>query len=144
MAGQEGGRPGSAPGSQQEDGSIDVEMQAGPGASRADLLSHRHPASADAAAGGAAAGEAGGSDQPAAAAPPPRQDSKGLNTSEADSEEAAEVKPASYLEIAWHFGLLGWTAFGGPAAHVNMFLRVRCAAHAVLGGLPSLACCSRI
>lgn len=43
---------------------------------------------------------------------------------EADAEEELVV-PASYGEIAKHFAYLGWTAFGGPAAHVNMFLKVK-------------------
>lgn len=117
-----------------EEGSVDIEMQAGgPGASRADLLSHRHPASSaagggDGGGGGAANGSAvaqDGSVGSGSGTPPAtRTDSKGLQSSEADSEEAAEIKPASYWEITKHFGLLGWTAFGGPAAHVSMFLQV--------------------
>ena len=29
------------------------------------------------------------------------------------------VLPATYREIAKYFGILGWTAFGGPAAHIG-------------------------
>lgn len=34
---------------------------------------------------------------------------------------ASGLKPATYGEIAKHFGALGWTAFGGPNAHVGMY-----------------------
>jgi len=42
-------------------------------------------------------------------------------------EEYADV---SYVDIAKQFFILGWTAFGGPAAHVGLFEKVMC-------------CCSR-
>ena len=35
-----------------------------------------------------------------------------------------QVKSASYWEITKYFGVLGWTAFGGPAAHVAMFQKL--------------------
>ena len=38
---------------------------------------------------------------------------------------STELQPATYWEIFKHFGILGWTAFGGPAAHVAMFQQVR-------------------
>ena len=38
---------------------------------------------------------------------------------------STELQPASYWEIFKYFGILGWTAFGGPAAHVAMFQKVR-------------------
>lgn len=45
--------------------------------------------------------------------------------SEAEASEAEFlVQPATYREIAKHFGILGWTSFGGPAAHIAMFQKV--------------------
>ena len=38
-----------------------------------------------------------------------------------DEERAAVVAPSPRREIASSFALLGWTAFGGPAAHVALF-----------------------
>lgn len=104
--------------------SVDLESQAAAtvgGASSADLLTHRHPSSA---ANGTAAAAAASGDRP-----PADDGSKSIagNSQGEDTpdEEAVTIKPASYLEIAKHFGILGWTAFGGPAAHITMFLRVR-------------------
>lgn len=48
-------------------------------------------------------------------------DSPGKDTTEQQEEVYAEV---SYLDIFKQFSLLGWTAFGGPAAHIGMFQRV--------------------
>ena len=49
--------------------------------------------------------------------------------SAAEVETPFVVQPATYLEIVKYFGILGWTAFGGPAAHVAMFQKVgECAA----------------
>ena len=56
----------------------------------------------------------------------------------AAGEEEPLVRPASYKEIAKYFGILGWTAFGGPAAHVAMFQKASQAA-AAAGGPPWLA-----
>lgn len=42
----------------------------------------------------------------------------------ADMVSGERVKKAagvSYADIAKHFGVLGWTAFGGPSAHLGMF-----------------------
>jgi hypothetical protein len=118
--------PGSRPSNTEEllpeSSSVDLEMQQA-GGSRADLLSHRHPHHA---AANGANGTAGGD----AAADKPQQEradsSKELQPSEAGepSEPEVVIKPASYWDIAKHFGLLGWTAFGGPAAHISMFLAV--------------------
>lgn len=49
---------------------------------------------------------------------------KAGGASEAASEDAVVINSASYWEIAKYFGILGWTAFGGPAAHVAMFQKV--------------------
>lgn len=40
---------------------------------------------------------------------------------EGEEEHYAEV---TYLDIVKQFSLLGWTAFGGPAAHIGLFQRV--------------------
>ncbi len=42
-----------------------------------------------------------------------------------EEEEAVSVVSCTYRELAWHWFVLGWTAFGGPAAHVAMFQKVR-------------------
>lgn len=45
-----------------------------------------------------------------------------------DKETAVEPQgyvSASYGDIARQFVLLGWTAFGGPAAHIGLFQKVR-------------------
>jgi hypothetical protein len=51
----------------------------------------------------------------------------------AAGEEEPLVRPATYREIAKYFGILGWTAFGGPAAHVAMFQKASQAAAAAGG-----------
>ncbi|EFN55707.1 hypothetical protein CHLNCDRAFT_35448 [Chlorella variabilis] len=84
---------------------------AGGDRTRHDGLVHRHPTTSSQVAlatdsNGVANG--GSEDKPA---------------SEAASEESA-VQPATYGEIAKHFGILGWTAFGGPAAHIAMFQKL--------------------
>lgn len=96
--------------------SVELESKAG-GASRADLLTHRHgaPTSTEDAENGSAP------DSP----DPAKADSKSIPASEASGDEW-EIKPATYWEVAKHFGILGCTAFGGPAAHVSMFLKVGC------------------
>jgi len=46
------------------------------------------------------------------------------------------VERVSYLEIAKQFSLLGWTAFGGPAAHIGIMQKVWTDLF-----LPSSCCC---
>ncbi len=41
------------------------------------------------------------------------------------SVESQGYVSASYGDIAKEFVLLGWTAFGGPAAHIGLFQKVR-------------------
>lgn len=36
------------------------------------------------------------------------------------------IAPASYAQLAKHFALFGWTAFGGPSAHVAQFMITFC------------------
>lgn len=36
------------------------------------------------------------------------------------------IAPASYLQLAKHFAIFGWTAFGGPSAHVAQFMITFC------------------
>ena len=42
----------------------------------------------------------------------------------APEADAAAVVPATYAAIGRHFAVLGWTAFGGPSAHVAQFMIV--------------------
>lgn len=46
-----------------------------------------------------------------------------MASAEIDVEEAKTPAPAKvgFADIAKHFVLMGWTAFGGPAAHVGLF-----------------------
>lgn len=57
------------------------------------------------------------------------QKSKASSEDTAAAEGATEehtevVVSATYKEIVYHFFILGWTAFGGPAAHIGMFQKV--------------------
>ncbi|GAB4823068.1 hypothetical protein N2152v2_010114 [Parachlorella kessleri] len=106
-----------------EGSSIDLEMQQ---TSHSDLLRHRHQPNngtsspeASAAAAGASGGSAGDQDGK------PAESSKELQPSEGSGEmEPVVLQQASYWDIAKYFGMLGWTAFGGPAAHITMFLQL--------------------
>jgi hypothetical protein len=42
----------------------------------------------------------------------------------ADQQQVEQYADVSYADIAKQFSILGWTAFGGPAAHIGMFQRV--------------------
>lgn len=53
-----------------------------------------------------------------------------------DEPEADRIVQVGYRDIAKEFSLLGWTAFGGPAAHIGLFQRVGVQA----GGATCLAC----
>ena len=44
-------------------------------------------------------------------------------TDDPEKQEPPLVK-ASYKDIFWSFVLMGWTAFGGPAAHIGIFEKV--------------------
>jgi hypothetical protein len=45
-------------------------------------------------------------------------------TGAADQQQVEEYTDVTYGDIAKQFSILGWTAFGGPAAHIGMFQRV--------------------
>ena len=73
-------------------------------------------------------------------------ESSGSSLQELEAKEAAagakapeaaagDYNAASYKDIAKEFSLMGWTAFGGPAAHVGMFEKVGGQAHAMRGGI---------
>ena len=89
---------------------------------------HQRPAGATAAAADAATDAAEQGIAPAAAALANGNGSasgkKLGGGSEAASEEEAPVVAATYGQIAKHFAVLGWTAFGGPAAHIAMFQKL--------------------
>jgi hypothetical protein len=64
---------------------------------------------------------------------PPSKDSDVEAQAVVDVPKAVEEKQAepefadvSWLDIVKQFSILGWTAFGGPAAHIGLFQRVRC------------------
>lgn len=40
------------------------------------------------------------------------------------TERLASTAPATYKDIFQSFALLGWTAFGGPGAHIGLFYRI--------------------
>ena len=46
-----------------------------------------------------------------------------MNNGDGDIEEQNEEDfvHASYSEITQYFLMMGWTAFGGPQAHIGMF-----------------------
>ena len=106
-----------------EGSSVDLEMQQ---SSHSDLLRHRHQphngtSSPETETEAAAAGASSAADQDGK----PAESSKELQPSEGSGEmEPVVLQQASYWEIAKYFGMLGWTAFGGPAAHITMFLQV--------------------
>lgn len=63
---------------------------------------------------------------------PPAKDSDVEAQAVVDVPKAVEEKQAepefadvSWLDIVKQFSILGWTAFGGPAAHIGLFQRVR-------------------
>jgi hypothetical protein len=41
------------------------------------------------------------------------------------AEQEEQYADVTYGDIAKQFFILGWTAFGGPAAHIGLFQRVR-------------------
>lgn len=41
-----------------------------------------------------------------------------------DPEDASQTVAASYGDIFQQWVLLGWTAFGGPSAHIGVFRKV--------------------
>ncbi len=53
-------------------------------------------------------------------APAPNGGAKG----DEDSGEAPVLEVVTYWDITKQFSLLGWSAFGGPAAHIGLFEKV--------------------
>ena len=82
--------------------SLEVEEDAPP----KETAGKRGAPSTAAAAAAAEADEAPSSTSPAAAA----------------ANAPPVLLPATYLQLARDFALLGWTAFGGPSAHVAQFI----------------------
>lgn len=89
-------------------------------------MSDIKPSSTDTDLEAAASAKASTSDLPAAAkgngdgpsAPTP------LEPAEADDDKAPVVVDATWGELIRHWFILGWTAFGGPAAHVAIFQKL--------------------
>lgn len=74
------------------------------------------PAAMDVEAPGGSGGGGSGGGKDAAAA------DEAAAAADKEEEQYANV---TYLDITKQFSLLGWTAFGGPAAHIGLFQRVR-------------------
>lgn len=62
--------------------------------------------------------------------------SKDVAVPAADEEE--QYADVTYSDIFKQFSILGWTAFGGPAAHIGLFQRVR------TGGLGHETCMQQL
>jgi chromate transporter len=43
------------------------------------------------------------------------------NDDDIDNEEVDVIVEATWRELVYHWFVLGWTAFGGPAAHIGMY-----------------------
>jgi hypothetical protein len=92
----------------------------------------QHPADVEAAISPEPAGSKGshkdvGSDEGAA----------GNTELQQQPEQYADV---TYADIFKQFSILGWTAFGGPAAHIGLFQRV--SSSSSTGRPPALLCCA--
>eukprot|EP00882_Tetradesmus_deserticola_P024840 GHRQ01027171.1.p1 GENE.GHRQ01027171.1~~GHRQ01027171.1.p1 ORF type:complete len:153 (+),score=31.38 GHRQ01027171.1:573-1031(+) len=65
----------------------------------------------------------------------------------AEQQLAQQYADVSYADIAKQFSILGWTGFGGPAAHIGMFQRVGrsciCASAAHRPQIDNTRSCSR-
>ena len=55
--------------------------------------------------------------------PPPSQPHREEENNN-EEEESFIVLPATWRQLAKHWFILGWTAFGGPAAHIGMFQKL--------------------
>jgi hypothetical protein len=75
--------------------------------------------------GGGAAAAAAGKDADAPLPPPPGGGATGGGAGD-DPGPSDVVEHVSYAAIARQFSLLGWTAFGGPAAHIGIMQKVQC------------------
>lgn len=55
---------------------------------------------------------------------PPKLESAGREKEDDKPAEPVEFAEVGYNEIFRQFILLGWTAFGGPSAHIALFQKV--------------------
>lgn len=48
-----------------------------------------------------------------------------LLADDVEAQEGDDYQDVSFWDIYWNFTMMGWTAFGGPQAHIGMFETVR-------------------
>jgi hypothetical protein len=102
----------------------DTRLPQTPANSQHDHSSSSHPADVEAAISSVSQEDARqqpGSSKDTALVPAGQQQQEG-GGEEQQEEQYAEV---TYADIFKQFSILGWTGFGGPAAHIGLFQRVR-------------------
>jgi hypothetical protein len=67
---------------------------------------------------------ANGFQQPTVAQPSPSGDKKDDDAAESGPEAPKAYAQVGFAEIFTQFVLLGWTAFGGPQAHIALFQKI--------------------
>jgi chromate transporter len=72
---------------------------------------------------GGGGGGGGGNDDGGGAKAAATADSSDQQKEQQAAEDSAPFRDISYAEIAKEYSILGWTAFGGPAAHIGLFER---------------------
>jgi hypothetical protein len=55
---------------------------------------------------------------------PSNEKDAGVDAQPSAQQQVEQYADVGYRDIAKQFSILGWTAFGGPAAHIGMFQRV--------------------